>query len=307
VSKDFGETLTPAKNPGGFKGSGATIRSNRLQPGWLLALAKRPDCRSLDDLQTRCPMDLFMSKTAFSDLKWENLTAASRGALAGFVDFDWATEGCAKAGGAPACAALNIADGAVFATAYERPGDWDSPWDPDVHFVRSDDGFRTTKSKVRCGNQFELLGNSVYLAVSNRCPVNPDGSKRAPDKGSSGGAGAASPGITLYTSLDGAATFAPACLPVQVRQEGYELLEAHDGQGAVVVVDYLVRARMMMMRVSSAYTAGPGHQLFSLSLQSVYRQDATSAASDFMRVEGVPVRAVGGGFGGSLLMGGGCQ
>lgn len=61
-SKDFGETLTPVKNPGSFKGAHATVRANRLQPDWLLVLAKRPDCHTLDDLQIRCPNDLFVSK-----------------------------------------------------------------------------------------------------------------------------------------------------------------------------------------------------------------------------------------------------
>ena len=226
------------------------------------------------------------TQSAFSDLKWENLTAASRGAVAGFVDFDWGSEACAKTGGAAACAALGVAAETIFATVFEKPGDWDTAWDPDVHFVRSDDFFKSTKSKVQCGNQFELMGPSIYLAVSNKCPVNPDGSRRAgaADKG------AALPGITLYTSTDGAARFEAACLPVQIKQEGYELLETHDGRGAVVIVDYLVRRAMTMMRVSSAYSAGPRHELFSLSLPNVYRQDATSAASDFMRVEGVPVR-----------------
>jgi hypothetical protein len=62
VSKDFGETLTPVKNPGGFKGAHVTVRANRQQPDWLLALAKRPDCHSLDDYQIRCPSDLFVAK-----------------------------------------------------------------------------------------------------------------------------------------------------------------------------------------------------------------------------------------------------
>lgn len=43
-------------------------------------------------------------------------------------------------------------------------------------------------------------------------------------------------------------------------------------------------------QVSSAYSAGPQHHLFSLSMNNIYRQDATSAASDFTRVDGVPVR-----------------
>ncbi|KAI8465440.1 MAG: hypothetical protein J3K34DRAFT_525363 [Monoraphidium minutum] len=281
VSKDNGETLTPVRNPGGFLGAHTTFRVNRLQPDWVLVHAKRPDCHSLDDYQIRCPSDLFVSKTAFVDLKMENLTAASGGRIAGFVDYDWGTEACAKIGGTAACAALGVTSDTVFATMYEKAGDWDSSWDPDVHFVRSDDYFRSTSSKVQCGNQFELMGSSIYLAVSNKCPVDPDGKKRRVDAGGL-------PGITLYTSVDGARTFKAACLPVLIRQEGYELLETHDGNGTIIIVDYLVRSGMMMMRVSSAYSAGPQHQLFSLSLNNIYRQDATSAASDFMRVDGVP-------------------
>ncbi|GBF87767.1 hypothetical protein Rsub_00478 [Raphidocelis subcapitata] len=280
VSKDFGETLTPVKHPGGFKGAHVSVRANRLQPDWMLWLAKRPDCHTLDDYQIRCPLDLFVSKTAFVDLKLENLTASSAGKIAGFVDYDWGVEACGKQG-REACAALGIGEETVFATMFEKAGDWDSSWDPDVHFVRSDDYFRSMRSKVQCGNQFELLGSSIYLAVSNKCPVNPDGSKRTFDK-------SGLPGITLYTSVNGATEFQAACLPVLIKQEGYELLETHDGKGTVIIVDYLVRSTMMMMRVSSAYSAGPQHQLFSLSLNSIYRQDATSAASDFMRVEGVP-------------------
>lgn len=70
VSKDFGETLTPVKNPGGFRGAHATLRANRLRPDWMLALVRRPDCRSLDDLQTRCPSDLFVSKVRGAEIGW---------------------------------------------------------------------------------------------------------------------------------------------------------------------------------------------------------------------------------------------
>ncbi|KIY95933.1 hypothetical protein MNEG_12030 [Monoraphidium neglectum] len=171
VSKDNGETLTAVKNS--FSGAHATLRVNRLQPDWVLVHAKRPDCHSLDDYQIRCPSDLFVSKTAFVDLKLENLTAASGGKIAGFVDYDWGNEACGKIGGAAECIKLGISNDTVFATMYEKAGDWDSSWDPDVHFVRSDDYFRSIKSKVQCGNQFELMGSSIYLAVSNKCPVEP--------------------------------------------------------------------------------------------------------------------------------------
>lgn len=62
MSKDFGETLTPVKHPGGFKGAHVSVRANRLQPDWMLWMAKRPDCHTLDDYQIRCPLDLFVSK-----------------------------------------------------------------------------------------------------------------------------------------------------------------------------------------------------------------------------------------------------
>lgn len=35
--------------------------------------------------------------------------------------------------------------------------------------------------QVPCGNQFELLGRQIYLAVSNRCPVDFDGRSRTLD------------------------------------------------------------------------------------------------------------------------------
>lgn len=33
-------------------------------------------------------------------------------------------------------------------TMYEHAGDWDMAWDPDIHFVRSDDFFKTIGNKA---------------------------------------------------------------------------------------------------------------------------------------------------------------
>ena len=62
----------------------------------------------------------------------------------------------------------------------------------------------------------------------------------------------------------------PPRLPPQ--QEGYELVETHDGRGAVVVVDFVVDTGFMDLPASSVYTAGPHHALFSLSLTDVYHR-----------------------------------
>jgi len=45
------------------------------------------------------------------------------------------------------------------------------------------------------------------------------------------------------------------------------------------------------VQASSAYTAGPHHAMFSLSLSSIYKQDVLSSSTDFLRVDGVPVSA----------------
>lgn len=68
-----------------------------------------------------------------------------------------------------------IPDELIMATMYARPGDYDQPWDKDVHFVTSADFFATFSTRVRCGNMFEVVGRSVYLAVANSCPTAPDG------------------------------------------------------------------------------------------------------------------------------------
>lgn len=115
--------------------------------------------------------------------------------------------------------------------------------------------------------------------------------------------------------------------PPLLQQEGYELLESHDGNGTIIIVDYIVKAalanlqvgvdwvsgtqhvlaycpkpfsrtpgesslavRLPSLQASSAYTSGPRHRLFSLTLNNIYRQDLVSSASDFTKIEGVPVR-----------------
>lgn len=96
-------------------------------------------------------------QNAYGDQTWTNLTANANGQIAGFVDWDWGMQGCHKNG----CQGLGIEDTTIFATMYAKAGDWDVAWDPDVHFVVSNDWFKTMKKRIACGNQFELLGRQV--------------------------------------------------------------------------------------------------------------------------------------------------
>lgn len=52
-------------------------------------------------------------------------------------------------------------DEQVMATYYAHAGDYDMPWDPDVHFIMSDNFFKDFSTPVKCGNQFEIVGKYV--------------------------------------------------------------------------------------------------------------------------------------------------
>jgi hypothetical protein len=61
---------------------------------------------------------------------------------------------------------------------YAQAGDYDQAWDPDLSFVASNDYFVHFDKKVQCGNMFELVGRSIYLAYANACPTDVDGNKK---------------------------------------------------------------------------------------------------------------------------------
>lgn len=62
----------------------------------------------------------------------------------------------------------------------------------------------------------------------------------------------ATDGDSLYLCI----CFAGAVVP---QQEGYELLETHDFQGAIVIVDYLVKTMMGNLQVSAGGQQQPQH------------------------------------------------
>ncbi len=93
------------------------------------------------------------------------MTQTAAGQVAGFVDFDWGQQVCHRAG---LCQSMNIPDTAIFATMYKHAGDWDLAWDPDIHFVRSNDLFKTISKTIQCGNQFETIGREVRSRESHR-------------------------------------------------------------------------------------------------------------------------------------------
>lgn len=277
VTEDFGRTYKALPTPGeATLGFWMELKVHPNVPDWLLAKVKRKEC--LADLSSAaCAHDLFISKDFGT--AWTNLTEKAGGKVAAFWDFDW---GASLTHSDPS---KTIDDEVIFATVYEESSAMKGPypgWDKDLHFVRSDDLWDSQHTKlVACGNQFEVIGQRVFLAMPSACPVAPDGSKRsvptgADDRGA----------VTMYTSDDNAETFKQACLPVKDLDLGYNLVRTHDGKGAFVIVDHdeldPVTSRAPM---STVYASGYDASMFTLSLPRNYRNQQIA---DFARVEGLP-------------------
>lgn len=62
TTQDYGETLVPHKNPGGIKGSSTVLKAHPTRHDWVLARAKRPGCRLLDEVEMRCANDLLVAE-----------------------------------------------------------------------------------------------------------------------------------------------------------------------------------------------------------------------------------------------------
>ena len=174
----------------------------------------------------------------------------------------------------------------MLATAYESkqamkgayPG-----WDVDLHFVSSDSWFARPHQRVAaCGNQIEVVGETLFVAAPASCPTFPDGRPRPVPRG----AGASN--VVLYTSVDAGSSFSQACLPSRDLDLGYSLLRTHDGRAALLVVDHDEREPSAAAApVGNVYAPGGGDAAgaFSLSLPRAYR---AFQASDVARVEGLP-------------------
>ena len=221
-------------------------------------------------------------------LTWQNLTQNSKGRVASFWDFDWGAslKKHDQAAAARARKSPDSADPTVLATAYESkaamkgayPG-----WDVDLHFVSSDSWFARPHQRVAaCGNQIEVVGEMLYVAMPAGCPTHPDGRPRPVPRG----AGASN--VVLYTSADAGKSFAQACLPSRDLDLGYSLLRTHDERAALLVVDHDEQEPAAAAApVGNVYAPGGGDAAgaFSLSLPRAYR---AFQASDVARVEGLP-------------------
>jgi sortilin len=291
TTADCGRTFTPAPAPAGTAGWFADFKLHPTQPSWILSKVRRAECHRRGAAGSKwCAYDLFVSQDFAGT--WTNLTAASGGAVASFWDYDWGAN-LLKAGRAPGSA---VKDATIFATAYESARHMKGPypgWDKDMHFVASHDFFRSAHAKVAsCGNQFEVVGRTLYLAMPADCPVHPDGSAR-PKRAAGGGGGGGGPGggsnVVLYTSADEGATWLQACLPVKWMDLGYSLVRTHDAASALVVVDHdeedPAAAAAPAGNVYSPGSGETGAPIFTLALPRTYR---TASASDFARVEGLP-------------------
>eukprot|EP00798_Chlamydomonas_sp_ICE-L_P015566 gene15566-21663_t len=306
TSTDYGKTLTPKQNVNLFKGS--AIKSIRRHPhhdNWMLMLVKRPLCKVVAHSMQECPYDLMLSQiedcAIYATLYVNPAHQPCTSTL--YINPYTSTLYIDPIEDSAIYATLyvnpedydQIEDSAIYATLYVNPEDYDQAWDPDVHFVKSSNFFKDYNIMVHCGNMFELIAGGIYLAFANSCKYGVGGGKNTE--------GAINPdGITLYTSMDAGNDFIKACLPVALKQEGYELLETHDGTGAIegyellethhgmdaiVIAEFSISTMLIDIPTSSVYTAGPHQALFSVSMNDL-NHGPFGVSMDLSRVEGLP-------------------
>lgn len=277
LSTDWGASFKAISSPGNTEGYGQEMRLHPRQPDWILAKVRRNECL-LDRHSPACAYDLFLTKDFGSS--WTNLTANSAGRISSFRDYDW---GCKM----DKFANKPTPDEAIFATVYISSGSQKGlypGWDKDLHYVVSLDFFKSPVVKtVPCGNLFEIVAHKVYLAVPSECPLGPDGKTRKTPKQSMSGRT-----VTMYVSDADGDEFSEACLPVDLEDDGYNMVHTHDNYAAFILADHAEpgsQGPQSDSPTSDAYAPSYNGTLYTLSLRNVYRREFIT---DFSRVEGIP-------------------
>lgn len=280
VTEDFGETFKSFPSPLQTDLRTADLKIHPNRPDWILAKSNRPAC-SIDHRSSSCAADLHFSPDFGAT--WRNLTAESKGKIASFRDYDW---GAAL----PKFNKKPTPDEAIFATVYLGnsgshrglyPG-----WDNDINYVVSLDLFKSDFAKiVPCGNLFEVVSHKVYLATPSDCPLDPNGKARKTPASSRSVKGRT---VTMLMSDEDGDEFTESCLPVNLEDDGYNLVKTHDDYGVIVLADHAEPGSTGPMTdspVSDAYSPSYNSSLYTVSLKNVYRRDYMT---DFTRVEGLP-------------------
>lgn len=277
LSNDYGATFKALPSPGNTEGYGQEWRLHPRQADWILAKVRRNECIA-DRRSSSCGFDLFLTQDFGAS--WTNLTANSNGRISSFRDFDW---GCKM----DMFAGKPTPDEAIFATMYASassqkglyPG-----WDKDLHYAVSLDFFKSPVQKmVPCGNLFEIVAKKVYLAVPSDCPVGPDGkARKTPQTGVSGRT------VTMYVSDADGDEFTEVCLPINLEDDGYNMVHTHDNSAAFILADHAEKGSKGPQSdspTSDSYAPAYNASFYTLSLRNVFRREFIT---DFSRVEAIP-------------------
>eukprot|EP00899_Mesostigma_viride_P014066 jgi/Mesvir1/22660/Mv14094-RA.1 len=273
-TQDRGKTYKQVKGPAGTIGH-QTIRLHPTIPGRILTSVRRWACYLTDFLTNPlCADDLFYSDDF--GVSWTNMTANAQGRILNFVDFDWGFSKDAAERNAHARADEQYNADTILATVVESSATLDPHkrrtvvgWDRQVNFVRSSDFFKSKHAlEMKGGNQFEIVGSKLFLAVAQ-------------------GAGTARDAfaVNLHVSHDSGRNFEQVCFPVPLAQRGYSLVSVESTGAVYINVDHDAEDGRRGP-FGNVYSSDSRGLLFSLSLRRNAR--TTSSAIDFDTVHGLP-------------------
>ena len=125
----------------------------------------------------------------------------------------------------------------------------------------------------------------MFLAVPSECPIGPDGTTpHTPGKGA-----ISSRTVTLYVSDGDGDDFVEACLPASLEDDGYNLVQSHNKDGAYILADHAEPGSWgpeTDSPTSDVYSPAFNASLHTVALEDVYRRDFIA---DFSRIEGLSV------------------
>lgn len=156
ISSNGGESFDLVPVPKDTFGMSHLVRVHPTKADWLLSMAYRNSCYQ-GDILSECAMDLWLSKDF--GRTWDNLTARTKGKLAGFIDFDWGYHNTD-----PKYAKL-FKETTIIATGHTQK--YRSVSDvvaEDISLFRSDDDFNSFEKLASCGAAFELIAGQVLLS-----------------------------------------------------------------------------------------------------------------------------------------------
>jgi hypothetical protein len=250
-----------------------------------------------------CVKDLYVSFD-FGET-WGNVTHNSQKRIVGFWEAHWAMSmddagtGLNNNDNSPVvgkkshkkASKPDFTDKTIYASVYEDLKDihgidiWDTDYDKNIHFVRSDDWFGSKHEKIfSCGKIVQKIGSLVYLVAPSSCALKDYKGRTQRGNRRSRELATDDDHAHLYVSEDHGQTFREICIPVPLPSHHFAISKGDMG-GSIVTAIHEIKKFGISQKVAYAYTSGNEVAMMTLSLKNIFCDEYNC---ELLKMEGVP-------------------